>query len=331
MPAHGTKTSLTEVDRNGRTDVEVETRELLSRPKKSDSGQEKTATGAARQESESEAATPGKQPKCARCRNHGFVVRLKDHKAVCKFRNCTCQDCILVKQRQEVMKRQVALRRRHKMEQRLGISIPRLRQMDGGIVPSLSQQMHQVAQKSNHGSPNLMTCSWETRGQLLNRCNRPSQGIDSSPQFQSAFPKWNLSPAYLQNCTSPLQGSHPSFNSAEVHTSHPTFQGGTNQQSLVPAVEVSTQEDIPGECNPGEEGQGGGQGNQDIALVTEVTGCETSQTTTSSTANSHQQIMVMPANAISSQYSIVHPQSIRQVQPSNYANWYGSGTYSVPN
>ncbi|KAG9343337.1 hypothetical protein JZ751_014318, partial [Albula glossodonta] len=44
-----------------------------------------------------------RNPKCARCRNHGFVVQLKGHAGKCPFSSCDCWKCSLITERTKIM------------------------------------------------------------------------------------------------------------------------------------------------------------------------------------------------------------------------------------
>lgn len=53
-----------------------------------------------------------RQPTCTLCRNHGIRSDLKGHKYYCEFSDCECKLCFQGRERREVMRQQVQLRRR---------------------------------------------------------------------------------------------------------------------------------------------------------------------------------------------------------------------------
>lgn len=90
-----------------------------------------------------------RRPNCQRCAQHNLVNRLKGHKRVCAYRECTCAKCQVVRnkearlssrklkvvaERQRLMADQIKLRRKQKKEKLL------LQETPPSTVPPPSSQ-----------------------------------------------------------------------------------------------------------------------------------------------------------------------------------------------
>ncbi|KAM6948697.1 uncharacterized protein FYW47_016649 [Aplochiton taeniatus] len=57
-----------------------------------------------------------RNPKCARCRNHGLIVPQKGHVRKCQFVECRCWKCALITQRTKIMSIQRKIKKSHREE-----------------------------------------------------------------------------------------------------------------------------------------------------------------------------------------------------------------------
>ncbi|XP_006013577.1 doublesex- and mab-3-related transcription factor DM-W-like [Latimeria chalumnae] len=58
-------------------------------------------------------------PKCSRCRNHGFIIPLKGHAGKCNWKQCQCEKCSLITERQKIMAAQKVLKKQQQKEDEL--------------------------------------------------------------------------------------------------------------------------------------------------------------------------------------------------------------------
>ena len=56
-------------------------------------------------------------PKCTRCRNHGILSELRGHKHQCRFKDCSCNECLIMAERQRLTAARIALYRQQKIDE----------------------------------------------------------------------------------------------------------------------------------------------------------------------------------------------------------------------
>uniref|UniRef100_A0A2K6FXZ0 DMRT like family B with proline rich C-terminal 1 n=1 Tax=Propithecus coquereli TaxID=379532 RepID=A0A2K6FXZ0_PROCO len=56
-------------------------------------------------------------PKCSRCRNHGFLVPVRGHAGKCHWKQCLCEKCYLITERQKIMAEQKMMLKRQAPEE----------------------------------------------------------------------------------------------------------------------------------------------------------------------------------------------------------------------
>ncbi|XP_037665497.1 doublesex- and mab-3-related transcription factor B1 [Choloepus didactylus] len=60
-------------------------------------------------------------PKCSRCRNHGFLVPVKGHAGKCRWKQCFCEKCYLITERQKIMAAQKVLKKQTSEEEEVDL------------------------------------------------------------------------------------------------------------------------------------------------------------------------------------------------------------------
>ncbi|XP_052574312.1 doublesex- and mab-3-related transcription factor B1 [Peromyscus californicus insignis] len=151
-------------------------------------------------------------PKCSRCRNHGYLVPVKGHAGKCRWKQCICDKCYLITERQKIMAAQKVLKTQGTEEQAAtgGTQGPQLPPGAPVAAPAAAAAAAATASSSSSLCPQARVAPGGAGPGPVATCflERPPQACSPGPSAFQLVPGGRPGPSTFQPALGSPGGPH---------------------------------------------------------------------------------------------------------------------------